>query len=65
MVPAGQFSFHVIAGIGQQIITQQSSDLVTWVSVSTNYVTGTSGLEVSVPAPGNSSKQFYRVVSVQ
>jgi len=65
MAPTGQFSFHVIAGIGQQIITQQSSDLATWVSVSTNYVTGTSGLQVAVPATGNSSKQFYRVVSVQ
>jgi len=65
MTPTGQFSFHVSAGNGQQIITQQSSDLATWVSVTTNYVTGTSGMQVAVPAPGNSSKQFYRIVSVQ
>jgi hypothetical protein len=65
MISAGQFSFHVIAGNGQQIITQRSSDFSNWVSVGTNYVTDAGSLDLTVPAAGNSTACFYRIVSVQ
>ena len=59
----GQFSFHIVAGLGQQVVTQDSTDLFNWTSLTTNFVTSTFGIDAAFPASG-SNKKFYRVISV-
>ena len=61
----GQFSFHVTASIGQQLITQESKDLMTWTSINTNLVTGTAGIQATAPALSGSENRFFRVVVVK
>jgi len=61
----GQFSFSVLTSIGQQVIAQESTNLLTWVSVSTNQVIGTAGIQMSFPVSGVSEKKFYRVMTIQ
>ncbi len=60
----GQFSFHIAAGLGQQVVTQESTDLSSWTSLSTNFVSSTSGIDAAFPPASGSSKKFYRVISV-
>jgi hypothetical protein len=61
----GDFSFHGSASIGQQVMVQESTDLMNWVSVSTNYVSGTSGFQATIRASGGSDKKFYRLILAQ
>ena len=61
----GQFSFHITASIGQQLITQESKNLVTWTTINTNLVNGTAGIQATAPARSGSENRFYRVVVVK
>jgi hypothetical protein len=60
----GQFSFHIAAGLGQQVVTQESNDLFNWTSLSTNFVSSTFGIDAAFPVDSGSKKKFYRVISV-
>jgi hypothetical protein len=60
----GQFSFHIAAGLGQHVVTQESTDLFNWTSLSTNFVSTTFGIDASFPPASGSNKKFYRVISV-
>jgi hypothetical protein len=60
----GQFSFHIAAGLGQQVVTQESTDLISWTNLSTNFVSGTAGIQAAFPLAAGSDKKFYRVISV-
>jgi hypothetical protein len=59
-----QFSFHIAAGLGQKVVTQESTDLFNWTSLSTNFVGTTFGIDAAFPAASGSSKKFYRVISI-
>jgi len=61
----GDFSFHSSASIGQQVVLQESTNLIQWVSVRTNYMSGTAGMQVTVPVSSVSDKKFYRLSSVE
>ena len=60
----GQFAFHIVAGLGQQVVTQDSTDLFHWTSLSTNFVSTTFGIDAAFPPASGSNKKFYRVISV-
>jgi hypothetical protein len=60
----GQFSFHIAAGLGQQVVTQESNDLFNWTSLSTNFVSSTFGIDAAFPADSGSNRKFYRVIYI-
>ena len=60
----GQLQFSACGGVdGQTVIVQASSDLVTWVNVSTNIVAGgcISYTDPQLPAPPN---RYYRLTTL-
>jgi len=59
-----QFSFHIAAGLRQKVVTQESTDLFNWTSLSTNFVGTTFGIDAAFPPASGSNKKFYRVISV-
>jgi hypothetical protein len=58
---SGQFVVQLIGEIGQLYIVQTSSNLTTWLPVSTNLITGPSLTITNTPIAG-ATQQFWRVV---
>jgi hypothetical protein len=62
VLPNKQFSFHVNALVGQRVIIQRSTNLVSWVSIATNEVATAGGFDFADPSSTNPPYGTYRAL---
>jgi hypothetical protein len=59
---AGAIRLNVMGGVGQPLAVQQSSNLVSWVTIKTNEIGSTETFSFDAPSLPGSEPRFYRAV---